>query len=101
MAPFGPNPEMVGNETSLRTPVSRRKFSSASTASISVSLPAAAVRSNQARKRGAAPDLAAARADQASDRVCRARRVEAHGAMRRPERLEVAREGVGLAQVRE
>jgi hypothetical protein len=39
MAPFGPEPEMVGNETSLSRPVSRRKLSSASTAPISVSVP--------------------------------------------------------------
>ena len=42
---------MVGNDTSFSRPVSRRKLSSASTASISVSLPAGASRSNQARKR--------------------------------------------------
>ena len=51
MAPFGPAPAMVGNETSLSRPVSRRKLSSASTASISVRLPPGASRSNQARKR--------------------------------------------------
>src|SRR5580692_8572125 len=50
MAAFGPDPEMVGNDTSLRRPVSRRKVSSASTASISVSRPDGATRSNQARK---------------------------------------------------
>src|SRR5436853_446335 len=42
---------MVGNEMSLSSPVSRRKLSSAATASISVSFPRAASRSNQARKR--------------------------------------------------
>ena len=51
MAPSGPAPEMLGNDTSLSRPVSRRKLSSASTAPISVSWPFGASRSNQARKR--------------------------------------------------
>ena len=51
MAPFGPAPEMVGNDTSFKRPVSRRKLSSAATASISVSVPFGASRSSQARKR--------------------------------------------------
>ena len=51
MAPFGPVPDMVGNETSFNAPVSRRKLSSASTVSISVSPPDGASRSIQARKR--------------------------------------------------
>ena len=54
MAPFGPAPEMVGNEMSFSRPVSRRKVSSAATASISVSLPSGASRSSQARKRATA-----------------------------------------------
>ena len=54
MAPFGPVPAMVGNETSFSAPVSRRKVSSASTASISVSAPVGASRSIQARKRASA-----------------------------------------------
>ena len=54
MAPFGPVPAMVGNETSFSAPVSRRKVSSASTASISVSAPEGASRSIQARKRASA-----------------------------------------------
>ena len=45
---------MVGNETSLSAPVSRRKVSSAATASISVRRPRGASRSNQARKRATA-----------------------------------------------
>ena len=49
MAPFGPVPAMVGNETSFSAPVSRRKVSSASTVSISVSPPLGASRSIQAR----------------------------------------------------
>ena len=61
MAPFGPAPEMVGNDTSFSAPVSRRKLSSAATASISVSLPVGASRSSQARKRAiAAPSRACA-----------------------------------------
>ena len=51
MAPSGPAPAMVENDTSLSRPVSRRKLSSASTIPISVSLPRGASRSNQARKR--------------------------------------------------
>src|SRR5215470_16212793 len=51
MAPFGPVPAIVGNETSFSAPVSRRKVSSASTVSISVSAPFGASRSIQARKR--------------------------------------------------
>ena len=39
MAPFGPVPAMVGNETSFSAQVWRRKVSSASTVSISVSAP--------------------------------------------------------------
>src|SRR5262249_18806334 len=54
MAPFGPAPAMVGNEISWSAPVSRRKLSSAATASISVSLPDGASLSNQARKRDTA-----------------------------------------------
>src|ERR1700736_5038852 len=54
MAPLGPVPEMVGNETSFSAPVSRRNVSSASTASISVSAPLGASRSIQARKRASA-----------------------------------------------
>ena len=111
---------MVGNEMSLSTPVSRRKLSSASTASISVSLPCGASRSNQARKRViAAPSrLCAARAPaisawffiafisaigsepraglpppsrhNAGERVGRARLVEPHGLAL--ERAEIARE---------
>ena len=47
---------MVGKEISLSLPVSRRKVSSAATASISVSFPFGASRSSQARKRvSAAP----------------------------------------------
>ena len=55
---------MVGNEMSFNRPLSRRKLSSASTASISVSLPVGASRSSQARKRAIATPsrLCAARA---------------------------------------
>ena len=48
MAPFGPVPAMVGNETSFSAQVCRRKVSSASTVSISVSAPEGASRSIQA-----------------------------------------------------
>ena len=61
MAPFGPVPAMVGNDTSLSAPVSRRKVSSASTASISVSAPVGASRSIQARNAPAPPRRADAR----------------------------------------
>ena len=54
MAPFGPVPAMVGNETSFSAPVSRRNVSSASTVSISVSAPVGASRSTQARNRASA-----------------------------------------------
>ena len=114
---------------SFRRPVSRRKSSSAVTASISVSLPAGAVRSNQARKRvtrgavaqmrraragdlgcvldrlhhrdriGSARDLAAARADQPLDGVGGGGRIEPDGAARRAECREVGGEGVRLAQI--
>src|SRR6478752_7521850 len=57
MAPFGPAPAMVGNETSFNAPVSRRNVSSASTASISVSAPEGASRSIQARQRVSAADV--------------------------------------------
>ena len=45
---------MVGNEISFNRPLSRRKLSSASTVSISVSLPLGASLSSQARNRAIA-----------------------------------------------
>src|SRR6185437_12423695 len=95
MAPFGPEPAMVGNEMSFNRPVSRRKLSSASTAPISVSLPFGASPSSQARKRagdfgtvlhrfhwrdrvGATQRLAAAVRHQTRERVGGAGAVEPH-----------------------
>ena len=54
IAPFGPVPAIVGKDTSFSAPVSRRKVSSASTVSISVSTPFGASRSIQARNRASA-----------------------------------------------
>ncbi len=52
---------MVGNDSSFSAPVSRRKLSSAATASISLSFPLGASRSNQQRKFAtAAPSRACA-----------------------------------------
>src|SRR6185437_11242439 len=61
---------MVGNEMSFNRPLSRRKLSSASTASISVSLPFGASRSSQARNRAIATPsrVCAARAPSISAR---------------------------------
>src|SRR5215510_6553743 len=104
MAPSGPAPEMVGNETSLSTPVSRRKLSSAATASISVSFSRGASRSSHARKRvSAAPSRAcAARAgDQARQRVGGGRLVEAHALAGLAEGGEVAFEIDRFAHVGE
>src|SRR6476646_8282706 len=80
MAPSGPAPEMLGNDTSLSRPVSRRKLSSASTAPISVSPRFGASRSNQARKRVTAAPVRLARAgdlDRILDRLHHRDRVEA------------------------
>ena len=122
MAPSGPAPAMVGNETSFSRPLSRRKLSSASTASISVR-PRGASRSNQAKnfvtaapsrscaarapaisvgvlhrlhrrdRIAAAHDLAAVLDDEARDRFGAGRGIEPHGAMRLAELGEIALEG--------
>src|ERR1700677_3566738 len=89
MAPFGPVPAMVGNETSLSAPLSRRNVSSASTASISVSAP---MRGRGARDLGcildgleqahriaAAHRLAACGNDQAAQGICGGGAVERDG----------------------
>src|SRR5262245_29665120 len=108
---------MVGKEMSLSSPVSRRKLSSAATASISVSLPRGASRSNQARKRvtaapsrrcaaragnldlvlhglhqrdgaGRARDLAAVAGDETRERVRGGSLIEPHGLLLPAERAE-------------
>src|SRR6516164_9052263 len=130
MAPLGPAPAIVGKETSLSLPVSRRKLSRASTASISVSCPLAAAPSNQARKRTtAAPsrrcaaraldldrvlhrlhqhdrvatarELAAVAGDEARERIRSGRLIDAHGLFGLAERREVAGQARRLAQVGE
>src|SRR5262249_33028030 len=131
IAPSGPAPAMVGKEMSLSSPVSRRKLSSAATASISVSLPRGASRSNQARKRvtaapsrrgagrapaisgavltafiramgeGRARDLAAVAGDEARGRVRRSRLIEPHGLLLSAERCERVHEIGRLAHIGE
>ena len=122
---------MVGNDISLSRPVSRRKVSSAATASISVSLPRGASRSNQARKLAtAAPSrTCAARApaisaafftafisaigsapratlppgsdDEARERIGGGRLVEPHGLARLPSAVSACTKCAGLAHVGE
>src|SRR5580700_3260540 len=94
MAPSGPAPAMVGKEMSLSDPVSRRKLSSASTASISVSSPRVTARSNQARKRvAAAQHRAAIFSNEPRDRFRAGRRIEPHGTPFLAESRDLALEG--------
>src|SRR6516164_3174827 len=101
---------MVGKEMSLSSPVSRRKLSSAATASISLSLPRGARAGNldlvlhglhQRDGAGRARDLAAVAGDETRERVRRGRLIEPHGLLLPAERSERAHEIGGLAHIGE